>query len=323
VSRTLSPSRVRCFSACVALMAALIVGRLVYLQVIRGGYYAALAQNQAQERIDVDLPRATLLDRQDFPLAASTLCPSLYTFDPTKISDPVGLARAVSSLSGRDSDDVLKDLRARKKFTWLTRKLPFQKYDEAKAICTRFKGCEIMEEPGRYYPNASLAANLIGCVGTDGGLTGLEHHWNATLQGGTRRYLVMRDAVATRLIPVGMVPDVDPHPVSIRTTIDQAIQFEAERVLGETVAELNAKDGVAIVLDPRNGDILAMAVVPTFDPNHPGQSKADDWRNRAVTDSYEPGSTFKLVTLAAALDSGRFRPTDTIAVGNGTLTVGP
>ncbi len=323
MTQGLVPSRLRLFGVFVAVLAVLVVGRLAYLQILRGGYYAALAQNQAQERIDVDLPRASLLDRRGFPLAASTQCPSLYTFDPQKLTDPVGLARAVAALSGRDADDILRDLRARRKFTWLARKLPFQDYDEAKAICGRFKGCDLMEEAGRYYPNSTLAANLIGCVGTDGGLTGLEHHWNDNLQGGTRSYLVMRDAVATRLIPMEMVPDVDPKPVAVRTTIDQAIQFEAERVLNETVAGLNAKDGVAIVLDPRKGDILAMAVAPTFNPNEPGKSTINSWRNRAVTDSYEPGSTFKLITLAAALDSGRFRPTDTIPVGNGTLTVGP
>ena len=323
MTQGLVPSRLRLFGAFVAVLAVLVVGRLAYLQILRGGYYAALAQNQAQERIDVDLPRASLLDRRGFPLAASTQCPSLYTFDPQKLSDPVGLARAVAALSGRDADDILRDLRARRKFTWLARKLPFQDYDEAKAICGQFKGCDLMEEAGRYYPNSTLAANLIGCVGTDGGLTGLEHHWNDNLQGGTRSYLVMRDAVATRLIPMEMVPDVDPKPVAVRTTIDQAIQFEAERVLNETVAELNAKDGVVIVLDPRKGDILAMAVAPTFNPNEPGKSTINSWRNRAVTDSYEPGSTFKLITLAAALDSGRFRPSDTIPVGNGTLTVGP
>lgn len=323
MSAQLPARRLRLFGVLVAAMAALIAGRLAFLQVIRGGYYAQVARDQAQERIEVDLPRATLMDRCGFPLAASTQCPSLYTFDPQKIADPAGLARAVSGISGRDPDDILQDLRSRRKFTWLARKLPFQKYDAAKAICGQFKGCEMMEEAGRYYPNARLAANLVGCVGTDGGLTGLEHHWNATLQGGTRRYLVMRDAVATRLIPMEMIPEVAPKPVAIRTTIDEAIQFEAERVLGETVDEMNAKDGVVIVLDPHSGDILAMAVAPTFDPNQPGKSKVEDWRNRAVTDSYEPGSTFKLITLAAALDSGRYQPYDTVVVGNGTLTVGP
>jgi cell division protein FtsI (penicillin-binding protein 3) len=319
----LSIPRLRLFGATVLLMAALIAGRLVYLQVLRGSYYAQVARDQAQERIEVDLPRATLVDRHGFPLAASTECPSLYTFEPQKIQDPVGLARAVASVSGRDTDDILKDLRARKKFTWLARKLPFEKYDAARTICQQFKGCEMMEESGRFYPNGPLAANLVGCVGTDGGLTGLEHHWNATLQGGTRHFLVMRDAVATRLIPTEVIPEVAPKPVTVRTTIDQAMQFEAERVLSDTVQEMHAKDGVALLLDPSNGDILAMAVVPTFDPNDAGASGPDAWRNRAVTDSYEPGSTFKLITLAAALDSGRYQPTDTIVVGNGTLTVGP
>jgi cell division protein FtsI (penicillin-binding protein 3) len=304
-------------------VALVIVGRLFHLQVVRGRYYASVAQNQAQEKVEVDLPRATLLDRQGVPVAASVHCPSLFTFDPQKIQDPRGLASAVAALSGRDADDILRDLRTRKRFTWLARKLPFDKYEEAKDLCQRFKGCEFMEESGRFYPNGEVAANLVGCVGTDGGLAGLEHQWNSKLQGGTREYFVMRDAVATRLIPVGLVPAVDPAPIRIRTTIDLPIQYEAERVLGETVRALDAKDGVAIVLDVRNGDILAMAVCPTFDPNEPGASPVSAWRNRAVTDSYEPGSTFKLITLAAALDTGRFQPSDTIFVGNGTLTVGP
>lgn len=303
--------------------ALVIVGRLFYLQVLQGSYYAAVAQNQAQEKVEVDLPRATLLDREGIPVAASVHCPSLYTFDPQKIQDPRGLAAAVAALSGRDPDDILKDLRTRKRFTWLARKLPFEKYEEAKALCQRFKGCEFMEEPGRFYPNGEVAANLVGCVGTDGGLAGLEHQWNSKLEGGTREFVVMRDAVATRLIPIGLVPAVDPDPTEIRTTIDLPTQYEAERILGETVSALDAKDGVAIVLDVRNGDILAMAVCPTFNPNKPGASPVAAWRNRAVTDSYEPGSTFKLVTLAAALDSGRFQPDDTVYVGNGTLTVGP
>lgn len=315
--------RLDVFFGGVCVAAAVIVCRLAYLQVVRGDYYAAVAQNQAQERIEVDLPRATLLERNGAPLAASTLCPSLYTFEPQKIADPVGLARAVAAISDRDADDILKDLRGRRKFTWLARKLPFQRYDDARDICSRFKGCEMMEESGRFYPNHQLAANLVGCVGMDGGLAGLEHQWNGRLQGGTRQYLVMRDAIATRLIPMQVVPEVDPPAVKIRTTIDEAIQYEAEKALQQTVSDLDAKDGVAIVLDPRNGDILAMAVAPTFDPNDPGASPAANWRNRAVTDSYEPGSTFKLVTLAAALDSGRYRPEDTIVVGNGTLTVGP
>jgi cell division protein FtsI (penicillin-binding protein 3) len=304
-------------------VAVVISCRLFYLQVLKGGYYASVAQNQAQEKIEVDLPRATLLDRNGIALAASTQCPSLYTFDPQKVNDPIGLARAVAAVSGRDADDILKDLRTRRRFTWLARKLSFKDYDRAKDICARFKGCELMEESGRFYPNRELAANLVGCVGTDGGLAGLEHQWNGRLQGGTRSYLVMRDAIATRLIPMDVVPEVDPPATRIRTTIDQAIQYEAEKVLDQTVSSLDAKDGVAIVMDPRKGDILAMAVSPTYDPNNPGRYPPASWRNRAVTDSYEPGSTFKLVTLAAALDSGRYSANDTIFVGDGTLIVGP
>jgi cell division protein FtsI (penicillin-binding protein 3) len=133
----------------------------------------------------------------------------------------------------------------------------------------------------------------------------------------------MRDAVATRLIPLEVVPEVDPSPKTVRLTIDAAIQSRCEELLSQTVEDLQAKDGAVVVLDCKQGDILAMAVAPTFDPNNPGRSPASAWRNRAVTDSYEPGSTMKLVTLATALDTGRYQPYDTVVVGDGTLQVGP
>ncbi len=323
MSRDSLLTRIRWFSVLVGLLAAIITARLAYLQLVRGGYYAMVAQNQAREVIEIDLPRATIVDRNGTLLAASVRCPSLYSFDPQKIVDPVGLATSAGALSGHDPKEILKELDRRHVFTWIARKLPFDQMDEARALCASHKGCALMNEWGRYYPNQDLASNLIGCMGTDGGLSGLEHEWNKVLQGGTRRFQFMRDAVANTLIPVNAVSDVDPPPRTVRITIDMPIQYEAQEVLQQTVSQLQAKDGVVIVLDPHTGDILAMAVAPTFDPNAPGESPPADWRNRAVTDSYEPGSTFKIVTLSAALDSGRFHPDDTVVVGNGTLTVGP
>jgi cell division protein FtsI (penicillin-binding protein 3) len=316
------PERLRILLGAIVAAALLVLLRLVHLQILQGGRFSEVARDQAQEIIEVDLPRANLVDRNGFPLAASTLCPSLYTFDPQKVSDREGLARAVAVLSGREAREVLKDLRSRRTFTWLARKLPFEKYPEAQALCERFPGVKVMEEAGRYYPNGTAAANLLGCMGTDGGLAGLEHHWNKELQGGSRRYLVFRDARPTRLIPVEMVSNVDPPPRTVRLTVDLPLQSLCEEVLHATVEELRALDGVVVVLDPRKGDVLAMAVSPTFDPNRPKDSPSKAWRNRAVTDSYEPGSTFKLVTLAAALDTGRFGPYDPVTIGNGTLTVG-
>ncbi len=315
-------NRLKILFAGVAAVAGIITVRLAYLQLFEGGYYSDLAQNQAQEKIEVDLPRATLLDRNGTPLAASIPCPSLYTFDPQKVKDPADLARAVSRLSGRNWKDIYRDLKGRRRFTWLARKLPFQDAGAAEKISQEFAGVQVMQEPGRYYPNGSIAANLIGCMGMDGGLSGLEHQWDKQLQGGKRHYLIMRDAVATRLIPMDVVSDVDPAPKKVRLTIDLPIQNRCEEILDKTVRALRAKDGVVIVLNVKTGGILAMAVSPTFNPNDPGRYPAAWWRNRAVTDSYEPGSTMKIVTLAAAIDSGRFKPGDTVDVGNGTLTVG-
>jgi len=323
LKRSARDRRLLMLAAAVLLVSAIIAARLVWLQVFRHAHFEAAAQDQAQERISVDLPRAALVDREGEVLAASVRCASLFTFRPQSLRDPAGLARAVAHLSGQEPGEILDRLRSRKGFTWLARKLPYDRYDEASEVCERFSGCELMEEWGRTYPGGATAANLLGCMGTDGGLSGLEADWNGALKGGTREYVVMRDAVATRLIPLDIVPQVDPKPPAVQLTLDGPLQFYAEQVLDETVASVDARTGVALVLDVRTGDILAMAVRPTFDPNAPGKTPPAQWRNHAVLDAYEPGSTFKLVTLSAALDSGRYRPWDTVAIGNGTLTLGP
>lgn len=315
--------RLLMLAVCVGVVSSAAAARLVWLQGFRHDHYAAAARDQAQERISVDLPRADLFDRNGTVLAASVRCPSLFTFRPGALRDPAGVARAVARLSGADAADLERRLRTRTGFTWLARKLPFDRTEEAEALCARTPGLEMMEEWGRTYPGGTLAANLLGCVGTDGGLAGLEGDWNGALKGGTREYVVMRDAVATRLIPLEIVPRVDEPPPAVRITVDAPLQFFAESVLDRTVNEVQARTGVALVLDPKSGDILAMAVRPTFDPNDPGASPVASWRNHAVLDAYEPGSTFKIVTLAAALDTGRYRAHDTVVVGDGNLTVGP
>ena len=320
--------RLQWIAAAVAVGSLVVVGRLVQLQVFSADYFRDLEAKQAQGTIEVDLPRAVLVDRNGVPLAATVRCPSLFTMDPGSVEDPGGLAGKIAGLSGRKETSILRDLKERKGFTWLARKLPFTTLAQAKAVCEAHRGVEMMEEPGRFYPQDILASNLVGCMGTDGGLSGLEHQWDRQLGGGPlgkRKFLVAKDGKRkpTVLIPLEAVEDVDPQPNTVRLTLDAAIQYEAEQALGETVTQYSATCGVCIVLDPRNGDILAMAVRPTFDPNRPGGGPHPSWRNRAVTDSFEPGSTFKLVAIAGALESGRFTTEDTVNVGNGTLQVGP
>lgn len=328
IARGVHDGRLRFLAFAAVAGAAVIVGRLVYLQGIRADHYRELGARQAQGTIEVDLPRAVLVDREGVPLAATIRRPSLFTMDPDGVDDPKGLAKKIAAIGGRKEDPLLKDLATRKGFTWLARKLPFTALDDARAICAEHRGVELMEEPGRFYPQDVLAANVVGCMGTDGGLSGLEHQWDRQLGGGPRgkrKFLVAKDGKRrpTVLIPLEAVEDVDPQPRTVRLTLDAAIQYEAEKALGEAVDQYRATCGVCIVLDPRNGDILAMAVRPTFDPNRPGGGPHPTWRNRAVTDAFEPGSTFKLIPVAGALETGRFVPEDTVPVGNGTLQVGP
>lgn len=316
-------ARLRAFALCIALVAVAASARIVWIQGARHAHYEAIALDQASERIKVDLPRAALLDREGRPLAASVRCPSLFTFRPDRIAQKGQLASAVAQISGEDPREILKDLQTRSKFTWLAQKLPFEQYPAAEALCKQFPGVEIWEDWGRVYPGGPLAANLLGCMGTDKGLAGLEADWDTALKGGTREYVAMRDAIATKIIPLEMVPQVEEEPPAVKLTLDSALQFYSEQVLQAAVEETRARTGVALVLDVRSGEILSMAVRPTFDPNFPKSSPRANWRNHAVLDAYEPGSTFKIVTLAAALESGRYTISSPIVVGNGKLTIGP
>jgi len=314
--------RGRIFLFAVFLFALFILHRLVTLQVIRVEEFRERATRQVQKYIEMDMPRAEIVDRHGSHLAVSVRCPSLFTFDPMKLKNQRRLAEQVSAISGAPVKQILARLEGRTSFTWIARKLPHTSMGAACEIEATHDGCELMEEPGRAYPHGTLAANLVGCMGTDGGLAGLEHQWNDLLSGGKKRFLVMRDAVSTRLIPLDLVADLDPKPERVRISIDAAIQYEAERLIQRAVDRYRAKLGVVVAMDPRTGDILAMAVRPTFDPNRPPSKLDRTWWNWAVCGAYEPGSTMKPITVAGALEGRRVSPRDAVFVGDGTMALG-
>jgi cell division protein FtsI (penicillin-binding protein 3) len=306
----------------VLMVSAAVCSKLVYLQVIHSEEYKAEAREQAQGLIKIELPRPEFLDRNGTILAGSVEKASLCVVKPQEIEDVSGLANQVSRLSGEPAQSIISKLTSRKGFTWLARKLPEDKTGDAEKIASAFDGVSLVREWGRDYPKGRLAANLIGTVGTDGGLSGLEDNWNKQLNKGEREYIIFRVGKRTRLYPIESLGTLVEEPPSIILTIDEAIQFEVEKALDEAWETYNPTSATAIVMSVPDGEILALGVRPNFDPNKPAETRPRDWRNIAVLDSFEPGSTFKMITIAAALETGRLKPYDEIFVGNGSLTIG-
>ncbi|NMB99389.1 MAG: penicillin-binding protein 2, partial [Thermoanaerobaculaceae bacterium] len=305
---------------CLCSFSLFIFGRLFYLQVVKFDYYKQEAVDQAQGVVKIDLPRSELVDRNGVLIAASIEKPSLCAVKPQELKDIDGLSRKISKLTGEKPYLIAEKLRSRKVFTWLARKLPEELTEEAEDIVSSFEGVSLIREWGRNYPRGAFASNLIGTVGIDGGVSGLEENWESRLNKGQKEYIVFRVGKKSRLYPLESVDSILPEPEKIALTIDEAIQYQVEKSLDKIYQDYNPLGACAIVLSIPDGEILAMGVRPTFDPNKPSETPFKKWRNIAVLDSYEPGSTFKAITLAAALDSGIKRPYDEVLVT--PLTIG-
>lgn len=292
-----------------ALWVAVIAGRLYQLQVARYDHYAAKAERQQQRVVDLDPPRGTIYDAQGRELAVSVQVDSAYAVPP-QIDDPEGTARQIARIVPEvDAKKLARQLAQDREFVWVARKL-----DPPVAAALRaldLPGLFFLPESKRYYPMRELAAQVLGYVGTDNhGLAGLELLYDEMVAGKPGKRTVLRDARRGTVIS----PDLsfaEPEPgLDLHLTLDAAVQHIVERELARSVEERGATRGSVIILDPATGAVLAMATYPSFDPNHFEDFSPSRWRNRAIMDVYEPGSTFKIVTAAAALESGKVRPED-------------
>ncbi len=303
---------------------ALIAGRLYYLQVIRHAHYTQRAGNQQQRVVELDAPRGTIYDSRGRELAVSIEVDSVYAI-PSEIADPAALARQLSKLVDKEPGKLAKQLGDKSRdFVWIKRKLDPQFADQIRAL--QVKGLRFVTESKRYYPMRELAAQVLGFVGTENhGLEGLEKLYDSTVAGKPGRRTVLRDArKGTVMDPELSFTDPEPGR-DLHLTLDATIQHIVERELAQAVDQRGARKGMAVFLDPRTGGVLALASYPSFDPNQYGEVSKDllrnRARNRAVTDSYEPGSTFKLVTASAALESGVVKASDTFDCGMGGITL--
>ncbi|MFH0809224.1 MAG: penicillin-binding transpeptidase domain-containing protein [Pseudomonadota bacterium] len=300
---------------CVAILA-----RAVQLQVIDGGDLARLARREYARTISLLPWRGTIYDRKGEDLAVSCPAQSLYA-DPFRVKDAPRTAAALAGALQLPEQGVLASLTKGTSFVWLKRLLTEAEAKRVEQL--RLPGVGTLPESKRHYPNGTLAAHVLGFAGRDAhGLEGLERRYEDRLAGTDTSFSAMRDAKGRLLLPDGVFSPSRGRGNNLILTLDKTIQYIAERSLGEAMEKTKAKAGTVLVTDPRTGEILALANAPRFDPNAYGRSVSSSWRNRAVSDSFEPGSTFKAVVLAAALEEGLAKETDVIDCEDGSYHVG-
>jgi cell division protein FtsI (penicillin-binding protein 3) len=278
-----------------------------------------LVKNQYQRKVVVAPKRGTILDRHGDTLAIDIQVDSLYA-SPHLIEDRKAFAKAVAPLLGWSEAKLLEKIGdKKKKFVWLKRRLSEEDAAQLKAL--KLAGLGTLPEYKRFYPNGMLGANLLGAVGYDAeALSGLEMAKDDVLRSQDPPKLIEQDAKGRSYSPFALMGLE--HPNGIVLTIDKTIQYVAERELKTAVDKAKAAGGIALVLDVKTGAVLAMAVQPTFDPNEYFKYAPQHWRNRIVTDIFEPGSIFKAVTAAIALETGAFDLKKTLNCENGAMQVG-
>ena len=310
---------------CAALLAAWTVaieGRLLYLQVFEHGDMMARANRQQLKTIKLPAKRGEIVDRGGNLLAYSVDADTIAA-DPSDIDNPDDVASRICAVldeCGAQQRQLMAErLRGKGQFAYLARQVSSDEARRVKALDV--PGLLFYKESRRYYPKKELASTVLGYVGLDnGGLAGLESTFDGRIRGREGKILLQTDARRHAMLTREERPPTAGDGLEL--TIDEYLQYIADRELRIGVAENAAAGGTAIILEPQSGEILAMANWPTFNPNAFNASDVVARRNRAIQDLYEPGSTFKVVTASAAIEEGLIRPTDQIDCSPGYITFG-
>jgi cell division protein FtsI (penicillin-binding protein 3) len=290
--------------------------RLVYLQIFCYGDFERRAQHQQQRSFDLSPKRGVIYDRAGRELAMSIQVDSAFVV-PSETPDLANTVSLITRITKDDPRVVLADCRAHKTFCWVARKADAETIDRIRAL--NLQGIHYQKEPKRFYPKRELAAQILGYVGTDDqGLSGLERQFNQQLQGKPGKLMISVDA---RKRWFASVEKESESGNSVVLTIDQNIQYIAERELERGMQDTHAIAGTVIVENPRTGEILALTNRPTFNPNIRKEIKNDALKDRAVSDVYEPGSTFKMVTLSAGLEEKITRPDEMFDCQMGSIVI--
>ena len=298
--------------------------RLIQLQWVQRDKFAGKAEQQREFVEETPARPGDIVDRQGRLLATTLAARSLYIV-PVKISDSRQVAEALASVLGLNTDSLTEKIagNSQRQFLWIKRRLTETEIAAVKQLSLPRGAWGFRDEYRREYPQGVVAAQVIGLRDIDGvGRGGIEERFDSTLRGQSGKRHVARDS---RGLVIEILDKDQQIPVpgqNVRLTLDVVVQLYAERELDQVMKEWQPESCSAIVIDPTNGDILAMATRPTFDPNRPQEASPDSWKNRAIADIYEPGSTFKPIIVSYGLDQGALQRDEAFHCQNGEYRMG-
>lgn len=302
-TRSAAPLRLLALFAVLSVAFAALAARLVILQIVNAPAYAQLAEDQRRREVTFAARRGAIFDRDGEPLAISVDLRTIYT-DPVMVEDPRAAAEELAPVLGQsvvELEEKLIGSPSWSRFEYLVRQAPPELAEKVGRL--NVPGVFMRPEARRVYPNGELASHVLGIVNVDGdGLAGVEVQYEEILRGRPGLMVLEQDPAGRALPQAEFTFERPTAGRSLFLTLDKDIQYFTELTLDEAVRDYGADAGVAIVMRPRSGEILALANVPDFDPNRAGESSDDALRNRALTDVYEPGSAYKVVTASAALN---------------------
>jgi cell division protein FtsI (penicillin-binding protein 3) len=294
-------------------------GKALLLQVYQGSWLSRKASDQVEDSLKAVGKRGTIFDRRGHAMAVSIDVTSIAV-RPAQVKSPEAAAQDLARILKRKPQEMKERLASRKPFVWLKRQATPKEAEAVKQL--RIPGIEFVSETSRFYPNRALAAHVLGFTGMDGkGLEGVEFFYDSHLRGSDTSVKVLRDAHGNDFRSESPADD-NASGKNVVLTLDQNIQFATETSLAEAVEKNKAKSGMAVVMAPRTGEILALALAPAFNPNAFDEVKRPLWRNRAITDPFEPGSTLKVFSAAAALEFANLSPKTMFHCENGAYRIG-
>ncbi|MGO9832138.1 MAG: penicillin-binding transpeptidase domain-containing protein [Myxococcaceae bacterium] len=294
--------------------------RAVQLQVVQSAKLGLMATDQSSREMDVPARRGEILDRRGVSLASSVEVDSLWV-DPSQLGDEARASVDLARVLHLDASELTQRLARAHRFAWVKRQVTPQELAAAQALGV--PGLGVTKEPKRFYPQKDLAAQVLGVVGKDGqGLEGLELAFEDELSGTGSKVEGIRDARGRNVLLDSAPGTQAREGANVTLTLDRTLQYTAEKVLDRAVAESEALSGMVVALDPRTGELLALAHAPRFNPNTPGGVLPGVLRDRAALDVFEPGSTFKAFVAAGALEAQAVRPDESFFCENGAWEVG-
>ena len=312
------------FALLVTGLMGLVLNRGHHLHTVRGPKLAAMAERQHNSKILIPAKRGAIVDRHGTPLAVSVLVPSVVA-DPLLVGGRAAAVKAADSIAPLlqlDRRELAAQLASKRRFVWLKRRV--NPTLARRVMALKLPGVRLEHEPKRFYPNNGLGGVVVGFAGSDGqGLEGIELSMDRYLRGKPVELLAHRDARRRAILHEGPEPDGSLGN-TVELALDRYIQHEAEQAIAAAAKNVRPSTGWVgvVVLDPATGDVLAMANAPSYNPNRYAKFPEESWRNRTVTDTFEPGSTMKVFSVGAALRAGAIRPRDTFHCENGAWRVG-